>query len=308
MTLLLWTGAIFLLIFAAMPYVPWSSLATDLFSHFVLQCAIGAVLLLVLGIVFRVADRALYVTLLVIYFLCVHQMWPYLATAKKAETTGPALKVLQANTWVLNHDADRLKALIAAENPDLILAAEVNTPFAAMFETLDAYPHRRVIVMDDSSFGLAVLSKLPLQNLEVKHLAVPDIPSIFFRIEVDGKALDVAALHAANPVKDFAARDREFEALAAWHEQAKPQNLLVAGDLNATRYCPAFKRLVRRMNLREARAGRGFLGTYPVQARAPFLRLPIDHALTGGGVAAEDFRLGPDIGSDHLPTLTVIRL
>ena len=154
------------------------------------------------------------------------------------------------------------------------------------------------------SFGIAVLSKTPLEGLSEKYLATPEIPSIFLKTQLNGKTLDIVALHAANPVRELDLRDREFEAVAAWHAREKPQNLVITGDLNATPYCRAFRKMVKSMNLTDARRGCGIMGSWPTYARLPFLRIPIDHALAGGGAVIEDFRLGPDVGSDHLPLIT----
>lgn len=308
MTLLIWLGALGVLCVAVASYAPKSVPATDLPSHFVLQAAIGAALLLCAAVAFGVQGRV-YLVLLLAYFLCVGRMWPFLLKARAEEGRGAVLKILQANVWVRNRKTAPLKEMILGAQPDIVILAEVNAAFAEMLEGLrDGWPHQHILARDDSRGGIGVLSKAPLEGLEVKHLASPDIPSLFFRTVAGGREVGVVALHAANPLRDLRARDAEFEALAAWFDREQPPRLIVAGDLNATPYCPALRRMMRRLRLRNARDGRGFFGSFPVRTLLPFLRLPIDHVLVGGPLKTDGFRLGASIGSDHLPTLTVIRL
>jgi len=307
MTVLIWAGAVFLLLASLAPLPPKSVLHHDLPSHFVLQWAIGAAVLMVAALMFHVHGK-IYLVLFASYLLCIYQLFPFLATRKAAPKEGPSLKILQTNIWKNNGDATALAKLIRDENPDIIAVDEVHAPFEALFEELKSiYPHQHVRLSTRPSFGIAVLSKTPLENLSEKYLATPEIPSIFFRTQLGGKTLDIVALHAANPLRELGLRDKEFEALAAWRAEENPPNLIVTGDLNATPYCRAFKKMTQAMNLTDARRGRGLLGSWPTYARLPFLYIPIDHALAGGGASIDDFKLGPNVGSDHLPLIFTVR-
>jgi endonuclease/exonuclease/phosphatase (EEP) superfamily protein YafD len=307
-TFLIWLGALAVLYVAVAPYIPLSRPETDLPSHFVLQAAIGTILLMLAAIVFSVHGKV-YMVLLLAYFLCVGKMWPFLLKAKPALADGASLKILQANTWVRNHGMSALKGLIRDEAPDIIAVAEANTPVAALFDELKTdYPHQRVIVRDDCGNGIAVLSKIPLEGLEERRMAGTDRAALFFRIALGGKTVDMVVMHTANPLVNFIERNTELNALAAWYEKEQPPHLIVAGDLNATPYCHILSSVMKRMQLKNARDGRGFLGTFPVRGRVPFLRIPIDHVLVSAAIRVADFRLARDIGSDHRPTISVIKL
>lgn len=305
---LIWAGALLLLFVSTAAYIPKSIHATDLPSHFILQSSIGAALLMFLSIAFHLQGK-IYLVLLISYFLCIYQMWPMLLKRKKSAGPGTSFKILQANTWVLNRKTTAFQKLIHDEKPDMIMVAEVNSAFARLFQELQAiYPHQHIRVSDDSSYGVAILSKTQLHGFEEKFLTPEKIPSLFFHVKIDSQIVHVASLHTANPLPALKTRDAELAALVDWHEKTSPQNLLILGDLNATPYCRALKNMTRRMNLKNARDGRGVLGSFPARAPFPFLRIPIDHLLVGGGVKIDDFRLGPHIDSDHLPTLSVIRV
>lgn len=44
-------------------------------------------------------------------------------------------------------------------------------------------------------------------------------------------------------------------------------------------------------------------GTYPAWLPIEFLRIGIDHVLTGPNIFRQQCRTGPDVGSDHLPVI-----
>ena len=94
-------------------------------------------------------------------------------------------------------------------------------------------------------------------------------------------------------------RDQQLQAvgeLAA--ETAGP--LLVMGDLNTSPWSPIFHELARTSSLRDSRRGYGLQVTW---TGAPFVWLPIDHVFVSDEIVIHDRRVGPDIGSDHLPIL-----
>ena len=74
---------------------------------------------------------------------------------------------------------------------------------------------------------------------------------------------------------------------------------MLAGDLNASPWSKAFEP-IHNTSLRDARLGFGFCPTWPAFAPKP-MRIPIDHLLVGPSWIVTDFRIGPDVNSDHLP-------
>jgi endonuclease/exonuclease/phosphatase (EEP) superfamily protein YafD len=308
MTFLVWLGALVVLYVAVAAYAQVSNPATDLPSHFVLQAAAGAMVLMIIAIICGVHSKV-YAVLLLAYILCIARLWPFLIKARAVESGGTTLKILQTNIQFGNQDMKPLRALIADEKPDIIAVAEANTPAAALFRELDRdYPHQRVIVRDDCGKGIAVLSKLVLEGLEQKALAIPDSQTLFFKVASGEKPVDVVVIHTANPTYAFKERDAELSALSAWCEKTLPHRLIVTGDLNATPYCPAFRSMMKRTKLKNARDGFGILGSWPTQTRLRLLRIPIDHVLVSETLRVVDFRLAPDIGSDHMTTISVIKL
>ena len=126
-----------------------------------------------------------------------------------------------------------------------------------------------------------------VDHAQVAHaFAQQGIPALSFGVG----GFNILSLHPANPIRNFAARDAEFAAISAQLGVDKtPENLVLLGDLNATPYCTGLKDVMRHLKLRNARAGRGLLGTYPVWLPTAALRIPIDHVLVGENIVVRRF-------------------
>ena len=66
------------------------------------------------------------------------------------------------------------------------------------------------------------------------------------------------------------------------------------------------KALARDLALVNGRREHGVMGSYPAWLPFGILRLPIDHLLASRDFTVIGARLGPDIGSDHLPLVTTL--
>jgi endonuclease/exonuclease/phosphatase (EEP) superfamily protein YafD len=94
----------------------------------------------------------------------------------------------------------------------------------------------------------------------------------------------------------------QAEALATRFAAAPPARLLV-GDLNGA----TWGHVVRTVAARGEARALGSWGTWPTWL-AGALRLPIDHAITGPGIACAKKTVGPKTGSDHRPILVEFAL
>lgn len=308
MTLLLFLLSLGLLICSLTPLLPWASLLVDLPSHFVLQYFIAGIVLLLLCCVVRGGGISAPLAVLSLLLNAAHLAPHFLPGAPKA-AEGPRLALLEANVLRFNEEPRALHDLIAAQKPDIVVVLELNPAFARMLAGLsDEYPHQKLIARENSSFGIGVISRLPLRDMAEETLYDAKIPSLHFSVMLGAEKIDLAALHAANPLDDLAARDGAFDRFVKKRSGLSSAHLVVTGDLNATPYCMAFKRFVRALDLRSAQEGRGIFGTFHSGLPTTLLRLPIDHVLVGRGLAVEKHVLGPDIHSDHLPVLAILAL
>ncbi|MDF3024549.1 MAG: Endonuclease/exonuclease/phosphatase [Alphaproteobacteria bacterium] len=307
MTTVVFLIALLLFLASLTPYIPLSRRATDLPSHFSLQYLIGTVLMVPVAasvysmpnVYFLLAGAALASLAQLIGFMSFGSLHDPL------EGDGPPLKILQVNVLMTSTDTVKLKTLVDREKPDLIVACEVNGKFALMLRDLNfEYPHQMLEPRDDR-YGMAVLSRRPLEGQEYLSFAGKKSLAMGFRLRHEGREIEFLSMHPQTPLRDIRARNHEF-AMAVKHFGKRRDSIVVLGDLNATPYCHAYKKLVKTLGLKNAREGQGLCGTFPVFLPLSILHLPIDHVLTGANLVVREFRRGPDIGSDHFPTITTL--
>lgn len=222
---------------------------------------------------------------------------------------GPStFDVVSANVKMSNTDHDPLVALVRETAPDMVIFLEVDHQWMAALAPLRAdYPFR-VETPLDNSYGMVLWSRLELAATEVRHLLLPEVPSIHTEVVLgDGRRFRLHVLHPEPPVPfaDTLGRDGEL-ILTAREVTDDPMPAVVAGDLNDVAWSHTTRRFQRLSGLLDPRVGRGFFNSF--DARHWWLRWPLDHLFH-----APEFRLVrlerlPDIGSDHFPMLFELAL
>lgn len=299
--------ALALLLCSATPLLKSGGMIVDTLSNFTLQYAILALILMVVACAMHMTGAI--TPLCIALLLCTVQLAPMLAFSSPAAAMGKPVKILQANVLKTNKDTQKLLALIEKEKPDVIVLSETTSAHDKAFsDLLPAYPYRHIAKRDDaSSFGMAVLSRLPVEQAEETFFDNESIPAILMTLRIDQKKFDLLSLHPMNPLVDIGSRNNEFQKIGDRYSMRNGNPLILAGDMNATPYSGFFRESMADAGVKNARRGFGVNGTYPSWLPA-LLRLPIDHVLVSKGIAVLDFRLGDDIDSDHLPTITEVAL
>lgn len=228
-----------------------------------------------------------------------------------ASPTRSALKIVYANVLTENTDPAPLLALIARESPDLVAVVEVNARWdidlrQALRET---HPHRFAQPSEDN-FGLALYSRLPLSDQSVEYLASPDFASLAATLQTSAGDVRLLLTHPPPPgdTAHTRIRNRQIMGIADWLPPiTEDASSVILGDFNATPWCPPLAELRGRARLELASTRHSlYPATWP--ARVPQLRIPLDHVLTRGRLRTLDFRVGPDIGSDHFPLIVDLGL
>ncbi|MEM7660280.1 MAG: endonuclease/exonuclease/phosphatase family protein, partial [Bacteroidota bacterium] len=162
------------------------------------------------------------------------------------------------------------------------------------------YPYQKRIPKENF-FGIMVLSKWPLENVQVHQLVEADVPLITARLRKQARTLNLLALHVPSPplTQEILWRNEIFRKLPALKEKLGSDPFLLMGDINATPYAIQFQQLLQEMNLHDSRQGFGPQGTW--KARLGWFGIPLDHALQSGDIRVEQRLVGPYLGSDHRP-------
>jgi endonuclease/exonuclease/phosphatase (EEP) superfamily protein YafD len=225
---------------------------------------------------------------------------PDLASAPRAVGDGAPVRVLVVNVLRSSEHFEAVRRLIADEQPDLVALVETDPGWLReLAPALAAYPARIEAPRDDN-FGMALYARGSLVGA-VEHLEVR-VPAIVAEASIGGVRLAVALVHPVPPLDGALYDDqlRHFDAIAA-RVRGAAAPFLIMGDFNATPWSRAFARLRGDTGACDTRAGRGAQTSFP--ADGWLLRIPIDHILAACSIGVRDRRIGPDVGSDHLPVI-----
>ncbi len=275
----------------------------ELFTHFRVQYLLAAA---VLGLVFVLCGRrraALLAAVLVaangaaltpLFFP------PAQAAAGGNKHAARELRVLSLNVYAGNTEIERVLRYVQREKPDVVVLLEITDQWAAPLEALARrYPFRWIRPGDVYS-GMAVLSREVPEQTRLIALGSGAVTSLLmtFSGPADSR-LSILGTHLSVPLGRAASglRNRQLASLAQI-ARAHPWPLLIVGDLNITPFSPLFVRLLREGRLENC-ARNGWHPTWPA-GFAPLL-IQIDHCLATAALPTRDFRVGPDVGSDHYP-------
>lgn len=228
-----------------------------------------------------------------------------------AATPGSSLKLFQFNAA---QDPERVFAWLERnpEQADVVVLLEATPDFQPGIERLrKSFPHVATR-LQQGPFGIALLSKYPLAASEVFYPVGEDYPALAARISIGARfaPLNLYAVHPPPPVSRELAdlRDRFMAVLV--RRLVIPGNTLLVGDLNSTPWAPGLRGFIDATGLRDCQRGHGLIATWPaLTARySPLLGIPIDACLVSDQLQVVARQAGPDLGSDHLPVINVLRV
>lgn len=284
----------------------------DLFSHFLLQYTIGGG---VLGLALLALKRWTFAVLALLIAtasfaearLTLDNPWQFSPPGPGAMADQVPVTLVQFNQHVLRRDFKPVEAWLRrnADRFDIVILQEASHAAKAAAKGLrDVYPHQ-LAEPRDHAFGMAVLSRHELIEQEVIPVKGPVMETFIVRIVLQppgAKApLAVYAVHAVPPVGHghFKQRNLEIAQTGKLVAADRHENIVMAGDWNLTPFSPFFTRLREQTGLRYQAFGVLMNVTWPVFARLDFLKIPIDHVLTGKSIRLISKRAGPAFGSDH---------
>lgn len=277
----------------------------ELLTHFRLQAAVAGAALVALCAALRLRRTAAAVFALALVQLA--PVLPYLVPSPRPELgEAPRLRVLQLNVLTVNRRHGAVERLVRETRPDLLALLEVNRRWLEALSDLHAhYPHRIASPREDN-FGIALLSRYPLEDLRLLPLPDARMEMVAGRLVLGAEPVTIVFAHPVPPASAAwaALRDRQLDALARLVKRTGTGQTLLLGDLNTTPWSPVHARFERATGLRNGARGIGLFPTWPA-GFAP-LRIPIDHVLVSTGLRVASLELGPEVGSDHLPLLAEI--
>lgn len=193
---------------------------------------------------------------------------------------------------------------------DVVVLLEINSDFDVALEDIrEQFPYQ-IKHLEDSPFGIALASRLPIEPGTVAFIPTEAFPHVEATLKLPARTRPLAlyGLHAPPPLSAeyAAARNAKLEhvaRLAAAQPDATP---VVVGDFNVTPWSPYFKHFIDSSGLRDTRAPNRLDPTWPVLFGSARLGLAIDHSFAHPSLRVVKRTVGPDLGSDHLPVTVTL--
>lgn len=217
------------------------------------------------------------------------------------QTGENSFTLLVSNVRMENEDKESFHQMVKKVDPDVLLINEPNHHWAASISELGSdFPYTISFPLENT-YGMMLLSKLPLTESSVNFLVQDDIPSIFTKITLhSGVKIDFYGVHPEPPKPGTDTYERDTELLIIGREIKESKNpTVVAGDLNDVGWSATSKLFRKYSKLVDPREGRGLYNTYSVFI--PLFRYPLDHIFYSKEFGLLTLEKLDDIGSDHFP-------
>lgn len=237
------------------------------------------------------------------------------------EGSPSTFRLFVQNVQIDNHQHQRLIELIHQENPDAILLLETDERWIQALKTLHtSYPYYKEVPFQ-GAFGISILSKTAWESCEVLESGPDQLPVTVTQWGKGIKRITLIGTHPFPPISSGKAVSRNtqlqenirlLEARSGAYEGTK----ILAGDFNLTPWSPCFQTLlidpylehggyrlpdqIASKNKTFQDAAEGY-NLWPTWYLFPTLLggVKIDHVLIHSDQNVMNYRVGPNIGSDH---------
>lgn len=214
-----------------------------------------------------------------------------------------AVGIIIANVLMTNRQSGAFLDIVRTQKPDLILAMEVDHWWVEQLQALrQEYPYAVEYPMDNA-YGMALYSRLPLENAQVKFLDDEKIPSIHAKVKMpSSRNFWFHGVHPVAPVPSSRYPDSKGEkevTLVQVGDMVAKESLpsVVAGDFNDVSWSHTSQMFSARGKLCNVRLGRGILNTFSTDSYIK--RWPLDHCFVTKDFKLQKLERLPDFHSDH---------
>ncbi|MGB1252142.1 MAG: endonuclease/exonuclease/phosphatase family protein [Candidatus Promineifilaceae bacterium] len=280
----------------------------DLFAHFRVQYIAIASLFALFALLHK-PRYPLYACLLIL-LINLAQIAPYYYPAAQTipNDSTTTLRVMSTNVnSAVGNEQSSIDSILATE-ADIVAIIELNPLLAEQLSTIQhIYPHQQLQTMENSHFGIGLLSKYPLSNQDVLWLDSNPSPSLYAEITTQAGPVAILASHPSPPLFRYGTdlRTMRFQAIEKFMS-ATAVPTIVLGDLNATPWSHDMRSLVNNTRLHDSALGHGLQPTW--LSRQHLLGIPIDYVLVSAEFSTLDHQVLPRAGSDHLPIVATLQL
>lgn len=238
----------------------------------------------------------------------------WLPIALPVTPSANSLTLVHLNLARDNPTPEKAIAFLEQTQADWVWLQEVTPEWLELIH--HELPSYEVLIAEPraNSHGVALLQTyaprqfLPSVQTEIRHFPEGSSrPMIIARLHWQQNPITFLGLHTTRPrnLQTAAFQQAEFSAVADW--LAQQPNAIALGDFNATPWSLNFRRLLKTTGLVDSLVGWGWQNTWPASVPNS-LSIPIDHCIHAPTLSVQERRLGPAIGSDHLPLVVTLAL
>ena len=216
-----------------------------------------------------------------------------------------SFSIMISNVLIKNRDSEDFLKVVRKHNPDIVMAMEVNKWWIQQLVPLKKKYSYVVEIPNEAAYGLAVYSRFPLKNKEIKYLKHQNVPSLHCEVTLPGgKKFKFHAVHPVAPFPSDKYPDNEGEEEVALSKVGKmvlkdSLPVLVAGDFNDVSWSHTTRLFGESAKLHNVRLGRGLFNTF--NAKSWIMRWPLDHFFVSRKFRVVKLERLSRIGSDHFP-------
>ncbi|QQG35910.1 MAG: endonuclease/exonuclease/phosphatase family protein [Micavibrio aeruginosavorus] len=282
----------------------------DIFSHFLIQYIIGAVVLGSFYAMIRTWPMAGLMAL--ILFVSLHEIR---RPVTPSSNVVPAISVMQYNRLIAQTNHDVLIEFITKTHPaDIIVIQEAGAEMGKVIDHVkDIYPYY-INETRSHAFGMVILTRYPITDRKFIPLPGPILDNFLLRASIDipgsEENLVLYALHAVPPTDNipWAQRNSELQRASTYVAQDNSPYIIMAGDWNITPYSPFFQDFLTatRLNYQETQLYPPV--TWPSTFRLPVFQVGIDHILSSDSLKLIRKETGSPMSSDHYPLIATFGL
>jgi endonuclease/exonuclease/phosphatase (EEP) superfamily protein YafD len=239
------------------------------------------------------------VSLVCIFINCLEVIPWYMPPGMAAEASPANFRVLAFNVLSNNSESEPVISFVKQEKPDLAIFMEASGEWPENLKMLDdTFPYHQ----SAEEIDMQIYSTMPLTDSQVKlHGKYRG----YVMSEINqGTRVSIIASHNYPPVvfgsQGFTWRNEQLQEIG--ETLATLENpVIVVGDLNAPMWSHYYQKTFSDSGLRNTRQGFGIMPTY--EPNNFFKAIPVDHCLVSEDIQVVNMRLGPSLGSDHVPII-----
>ncbi|WP_182086225.1 endonuclease/exonuclease/phosphatase family protein [Aureimonas sp. ME7] len=214
---------------------------------------------------------------------------------------GVDFTLLSFNVLFENRNAPSAVPYLLSSGADALLLMEASPLRGSIPELMKTYPYKLGCAGQGECDTLLLSKHPPVSTFQATLDAVPHRRYVQFKLDIDGRALNLVGAHMSKPYFDEIP-DYELASLTGRIKALKGP-VILAGDFNSAPWSPGLMQLAADTGLRFS----GFyVSTWPVTAGR--FGLPIDHVLTRGAQVLSLEALPDTFGSNHRGLLARIRI